>query len=212
MTERLTQAQRRAESTERLHRAFAELVCEQGYVLTTAAEIGERAGYSRNMVRDRFGSKEALFFDFTIATFLRPQRRSAAEGGTGLDRVLRMVDDVRTQAERDPVSLRASYVIMFESVVEGHPLSKPVLGGLATHTDRRARHLADGIADGSIRPDLDPRTEAELMLAEGMGIAYDDVVGLSGRPLPALLIFWRAEVEVRLAPRATRAGAPGPDG
>ena len=58
---RLTQVERVEESARRLLVATAELVAEQGFERTTAAEIGLRAGYSRSMVRDRYGSREALF-------------------------------------------------------------------------------------------------------------------------------------------------------
>src|ERR1700758_3499185 len=57
---RRTQTERVAESSERLLLAAAELTAEKGFERTTSAEIGERAGYSRAMVRGRYGSKEAL--------------------------------------------------------------------------------------------------------------------------------------------------------
>jgi hypothetical protein len=57
---RRTQRERTAESTRRLLDAAIELIAEKGFERTTAMEIGERAGYSRSMVRARYGSKEAL--------------------------------------------------------------------------------------------------------------------------------------------------------
>ena len=59
---RRTQQERVEESTQRLFRAAAELIAEGGYDAATAAEIGRRAGYSRSMVRARFGSKEQLVY------------------------------------------------------------------------------------------------------------------------------------------------------
>ncbi|WP_347338882.1 helix-turn-helix domain-containing protein [Mycolicibacterium sp. P9-64] len=47
------------ESSRRLAEAAIELIAEKGFSNTTAQEIGIRAGYSRAMVRERFGSKEA---------------------------------------------------------------------------------------------------------------------------------------------------------
>jgi AcrR family transcriptional regulator len=58
--ERRTQAQRRRESADRLLAAGVELIAEQGFARTTLAQIGERAGYSRETVRLRHGSKLAL--------------------------------------------------------------------------------------------------------------------------------------------------------
>src|ERR1700745_982557 len=57
---RRTQQERSAESARRLLDAAIELIAEKGFERTTVAEIGERAGYSRSMVRARYGSKEAL--------------------------------------------------------------------------------------------------------------------------------------------------------
>jgi AcrR family transcriptional regulator len=57
---RRTQAQRRAESEQRLLRAFAELIIEKGVAQTSLADIGRRAGYSSTLVHHLFGSKAAL--------------------------------------------------------------------------------------------------------------------------------------------------------
>ena len=55
-----TNRERVEESTVALVASAIELFARQGYERTTAAEIGTNAGFSRNMVRDRYGSKEAL--------------------------------------------------------------------------------------------------------------------------------------------------------
>jgi AcrR family transcriptional regulator len=199
---RLTQTQRREESTLRLHRAFAELVSTQGYIRTTASEIGEHAGYSRNMVRDRFGSKQDLFFDFTIAAILEQQQRSEAAPGTGMERVLRIVEDVRARAEHAPMDQQAAYTIALESAVAGHPLSALVLAGIGDQIDYLTRSIAEGTTDGSIRPDVDPRTEAERVMAVGMGLAFEHVSGVSGLSPLALVDLWRSAALDRLAPTA----------
>ncbi|KAA0080284.1 TetR/AcrR family transcriptional regulator [Mycolicibacterium sp. P9-64] len=56
---RRSQRERVEESSRRLAEAAIELIAEKGFSNTTAQEIGIRAGYSRAMVRERFGSKEA---------------------------------------------------------------------------------------------------------------------------------------------------------
>src|SRR5213076_237185 len=66
---RRTQQERVAESAKRLADAAFELIAEKGFERTTAAEIGERAGYSRSMVRDRYGSKEALLESLLASEF-----------------------------------------------------------------------------------------------------------------------------------------------
>jgi AcrR family transcriptional regulator len=52
---RLTQAERRARSERSLLDAAEQLFAEKGSHRTSLAEIGERAGYSRGLVGERFG-------------------------------------------------------------------------------------------------------------------------------------------------------------
>src|SRR6516165_10800072 len=98
-----TNRERVEESTFALIASAIQLFATQGYERTTAAEIGINAGFSRNMVRDRYGSKEALLQSVfnTFAELLLPTVRRE-RGGTGLDRVLGQVDDLLDAAEREP--------------------------------------------------------------------------------------------------------------
>jgi AcrR family transcriptional regulator len=59
-TARRTRAEQNADSGRRLLKALVDLVAEQGYEATSAAEIGLRAGFSRAMVHARYGTKDAL--------------------------------------------------------------------------------------------------------------------------------------------------------
>lgn len=54
---RRTQAERSAESEERMLNAAEQLFAEQGFVRTTLVEIGRCAGYSGGLTTHRFGSK-----------------------------------------------------------------------------------------------------------------------------------------------------------
>ena len=66
---RRTQRERVGESSRRLAEAAIALIAEKGYAATTAQEIGLRAGYSRDMVRVRFGTKEALLDTILTAQY-----------------------------------------------------------------------------------------------------------------------------------------------
>ena len=55
---RRTQAERRAKSQMRLLEAAAEILVEEGFAAATFDRISRRAGYSRGMVTERFGSKD----------------------------------------------------------------------------------------------------------------------------------------------------------
>src|ERR1700722_3737244 len=93
---RRTQRERSEQSASRLLEAAIELIAEKGFERTTVAEIGERAGYSRSMVRARYGSKEALLesiFGDELDRRLMPNTDDALRG---LAWVLARVDHVAT--------------------------------------------------------------------------------------------------------------------
>src|SRR5437899_2536302 len=94
----LSQEQRSSESSRRLLSAAIELIAEKGFERTTAVEIGVRAGYSRAMVRARYGTKEAL-----LETLLRSEYEpmflaAPTESATGLQTVLDQLGHLATQA------------------------------------------------------------------------------------------------------------------
>src|SRR5262249_21954789 len=104
------------ESTVALIASAIQLFARQGYERTTAVEIGINAGFSRNMLGDRYGSKEALLqsvFDAFAELLLPAVRRE--RGGTGLDRLLGQLDDLLDAIEREPETMRAMIVLTFET-------------------------------------------------------------------------------------------------
>src|SRR5687768_15343821 len=107
---RRTQRERVEESTRRLAVAAVELFGEQGFERTTAAQIGERAGYSRAMVRRRYGSKEALLEQLVeqeLATRITP---AGGDDRPGLERILAQVDRLIDFLEEDESTARAFFV------------------------------------------------------------------------------------------------------
>jgi AcrR family transcriptional regulator len=89
---RRTQQERVEESTRRLLEAGAELIAEGGYDAASAAEIGRRAGYSRSMVKARFGSKEQLVDAVIRSAYEGPLTEPLPESATGIERVLARID------------------------------------------------------------------------------------------------------------------------
>jgi AcrR family transcriptional regulator len=57
---RRTQSERKEQSARALLDAATALIAEQGFTRTTLGQIGQKAGYSRGMVTERFGSKSEL--------------------------------------------------------------------------------------------------------------------------------------------------------
>ena len=168
-----TNRERVEESTLALTASAIELFARQGYERTTAAEIGTNAGFSRNMVRDRYGSKDALLqsvfeeFGRRLLPAVRGER-----AGSGLDRVLGQIDDLLDAVEREPETMRAVIVLTFET-----PGPLQAFAGwfdrlIAAYEVELAAHLTSGQAGGSIRRDLDPVREAEVVVSHAIGLCF----------------------------------------
>lgn len=68
---RRTQAERREASEQRLLVAAAELIAEEGFAAASLQRIGERAGYSRGLASQHFGSKDGLVSALIAAVLAR---------------------------------------------------------------------------------------------------------------------------------------------
>ncbi|MGV0814109.1 TetR/AcrR family transcriptional regulator [Mycolicibacterium boenickei] len=172
---RLTQLERVEQSSRRLLQAAAELIVEKGWEATTAAEIGRRAGYSRAMVHARYGSKDAIldaFQDVYVAR-LNPDPEP---GATGLQQVLAHFDRVQEIHAEDAAVTRAMFVSAFEAVKTTSPLRDSVRAQLAGAAVKIEAGLRAGIADGSLRPDIDVDMALRDITGSIFGIAFQWVV------------------------------------
>jgi len=190
-----TNQERVEESTLALIGSAIELFARQGYERTTAAEIGINAGFSRNMVRDRYGSKEALLQSVfeTFAQLLLPAVRRERTGA-GLGRVLSQLDDLLHAVEREPKTTRAMIVLTFET-----PGALQNFAGwfdrlIASYEAELAEHLASGQRDGSVRSDLEPEREAEIFVSYAMGLCFRWALRHDGYDLPGEINAWRARM------------------
>lgn len=185
-----------AESTRRLIDAALQLIAEQGFERTTAAEIGERAGYSRNMVRDRYGSKEALLeslLENEMANRLLPDIRRE-RSGTGLDLVLGQIDDLLHAVETTPENMKAILVLSFEAPGPVSSIRGWYQDLIARFEAEMVEHLAQGQRDGSVRMDLDREREAEIYVSYGVGLCFRWVMFRDDFDFPSELKAWRARL------------------
>jgi AcrR family transcriptional regulator len=187
-----TNQERVEESTLALIASAIQLFARQGYERTTAVEIGINAGFSRNMVRDRYGSKEALLQSVfnTFAELLLPAVRDERRG-TGLDRVLGQLDDLLGAVEREPETMRAMIVLTFETPAALQNFSGWFDGLIADYEAELADHLAAGQADGSVRKDLDPAREAEVFVSYAIGLCFRSALRREGYDFVGEIKAWR---------------------
>jgi AcrR family transcriptional regulator len=169
---RRTQQERVEESTQRLMNAAAALIAEGGYDAASAAEIGRRAGYSRSMVRARFGSKEQLFDAVIRAAYEGPLTIPPPASATGMERVLARIDSVGRLVEENPELLRMLFAVEFQAAGRGSGMAARAASWIGQLRTDIFEALRDGQRDGSVSGDLDVEATAHGIVVEGVGSAF----------------------------------------
>jgi AcrR family transcriptional regulator len=167
-----TQLERTAESTRRLLDAAIELIAEKGFERTTAMEIGQRAGYSRSMVRARYGSKEALLESVLRDDYEPLMLVPEVNGQNGLDRAVAVLSRAFVAAEEQPALLRAFFTVCFETVGPVGHLRPWLIDWLNRVEAEVGAALRKGMKDGSVGPHVDPDVEARRVISFGLGIGF----------------------------------------
>lgn len=190
-TPRRSHRERVAESERRLLEQAVRLIAEKGFAQTSAAEIGQRAGFSREMVRARYGSKEALLASLLRETFEARLLPRWDSGASGAERVLAQVDGLRRELRRNPAALRAFFVLSFESVTPIQELRTWIEQRVGRYEEQTIAALRIGQSDGSVRTELDAAAEARRFIATGIGHAFRWTVTPDVFDYDAALVDWR---------------------
>ncbi|MCY1648493.1 TetR/AcrR family transcriptional regulator [Caulobacter sp. SL161] len=171
--ERRTQSDRRQQSEAELLRAAAELIAEQGVAAATFENIGARAGYSRGLATQRFGSKQGLI----EALIARLQARLQAQMDdrrldqlNGLEAVLGFVDAFLTTLAQDG-ELRAYFVMMAGAVGDMSDLRAPFAVAHKAAEERLEALVLRGQAEGVIRQTLDADAAALMVGSLLLGVS-----------------------------------------
>jgi AcrR family transcriptional regulator len=184
VTERRTQAERRAESRLRLIEAAIKLLGSHGYAGTSLVEIGKAAGLSRGLVSHHFGSKEACMQAVVATIRERAAAQLNAVDARGLAALDRLFEVYFGGVRRHDANARAMYVILVEGLT-----STPGLRSAVAKTNAITRgHIAEMVRDARAEHDDvggDSEVEATAVLIEGIlrGVALQyladpDVVDL----------------------------------
>lgn len=209
---RRTQAQRVAESDRRILDAATGLIATRGYSATTLEAIGSEAGYSRQLVTQRFGSKDRLL-EALIARHVDTLRKRADERRahlTGLAAIYSEIDSYLHALDAPGIESRAFFVLMLESVGPA-PQFRPVFASITSQwEDRLTRELQAGQDQGSLRPDIDARVEARLLIAALRGIRIRSMMDPGTRDVSVALNSLKVALAERLLGRVPRKVPPPP--
>lgn len=202
--QRRTQRERTEESARRLAEAAVALIAEKGYSKTTAREIGVRAGYSRAMVAERFGTKDALLDYILEREYEARIDVDPGPGATGFQRLIAPIEALQTFAEQDPQLLRAMLVLNFEAVHDPGILRQRIQQWLTRFQQTLADAVRAGQSDGSIAAGLVPGDVSRDILSAGIGYAYLWIVTPESLHLPTVLGQWRRRIAQGVASPAER--------
>jgi AcrR family transcriptional regulator len=192
---RRSQRERTEESAQRLLDAAIELIAEKGFERTTVAEIGERAGYSRSMVRARYGSKEALLESIFGAELDRRLMPRADQDLVGLEWVLARVDHVSALLDDERELMRAFCVMSLEAGIGIASLRSWYTTWLAEYERQLADQLRLGQAAGAVRAEIDPELEAGQFILTGLGLIFRWTLSSGSYDLGAQFRQWRERLQ-----------------
>jgi len=175
---RRTQAERRDESERGLVKAAIAVVFEEGVSAATFEAIGQRGGYSRGLVGQRFGSKLGLIE--AVITYLHDEKETLATGPSidnlpGLEALLTHVD-LYLQRLSNLGELGAYFRLMAWAVAD---ISAFRSAFAAAHDHVRERFEAwiiRGQHEGDIRPDLDPTAAALMVGSQLLGLSIQVLI------------------------------------
>ncbi|MFF7476938.1 TetR family transcriptional regulator [Streptomyces sp. NPDC008092] len=169
VVERRTQAERRAESRDRLIKAAIRLLAERGYAHASLVEIGRAAGFSRGLVNHHFGSKEACMRAVVEHIRNTAGLRTQKLGGRGADAIAALIDSYfDTLVDPANVNAQAMYVILVEGLTATPGLRAAVAETNALTRSFIAGHVAEMFDVPVDRGDGDPEVRAIATVIEGI--------------------------------------------
>lgn len=197
---RRTQAERVAESDQRMLRAAVEFIATRGSSQTTLEMVGVAAGYSRGLAQHRFGSKDGLL-EAVLAHVVKEYRARllpTLKGLSGLDALYCEIDAYLAGMDDPPMSSKAFFVLMLESIGPV-PQIRHVFADLS---DRWHKALAWQIRLGQQRGDIvrsaNPEVEAELIIAAVRGLRLQSMLSPPASNLAAAIAALKADIGQRL--------------
>lgn len=183
--------------------AATELIAEGGYEAASAAAIGRRAGYSRSMVRARFGSKEQLVDAVIRSAYEDPLTVQLPESATGMEHALARLDTMGRLVDENPAFLRRLFAVEFQSAGKMSDMADRAASWIGRLRSDMLVALRKGQLDGSVSDELDAEATAHAIVVEGVGSAFLWTVDPS-EDFRQRIDQWRARTVTTLTPGARR--------
>lgn len=168
-----TQEQRREESVSRMVQAAIELISEKGLAGLTMNEVGTKAGYSRGLAHNHFGSKEKLLEECLeqLSREFNAQRKKDGSDTRGIHGIYSLVDAYTQRPENAVNNIRAMFFIVLDSSVADSPLH----GFVHDYNEKNMAYVEYKLNEaktlGQIRADVDAKSAAFILMSLLRGIS-----------------------------------------
>ncbi len=198
---RLTQLERTALSDARMLEAAMQLIVERGTHNTTLKDVGERAGYSRGLAGNRFGSKEALFDlmvrDFNVKWAI--ELRRFVGSNVGLAALEGALEAVEHFLLNHTIKMQAMYILWYESISSYEIVRRRLAANHMAYRRDTERWIRQGIEAGAVRPSIDPACFAVEFNSFIFGIVYQWLANESAINLHTVFQHYRRSTIERLS-------------
>jgi AcrR family transcriptional regulator len=158
----------RADREEQIVRIAAEVFGARGFAATSVAEIAERAGISKPLIYNYFGSKEGLFsacLHRAGAILAEEMERIAGGDAVGLERALRTLEGIFTLLEPQPWIWRLFFDPTIPQGEEG------IAAEIARYTDRITALADQGVAEMMRLSGVDDPLDISALTSVWMSVA-----------------------------------------
>jgi AcrR family transcriptional regulator len=194
-----TQRERTAASRQAILDAAVRLIGEGGYRAATTTRIEDVSGVSRGLVGYHFRSKagltDAVVREVNEAFLARIGGLEVSSRPTGLDGVTTLLRGYLQRLGADPRLHRVMLVLIVESLAGQPELQDAVRANNELLRSALREQFARGVADGSVRSDVDPAVEAAVVAGTGRGLVLQWLADPEGVDLDAVTARAVAAVE-----------------
>jgi AcrR family transcriptional regulator len=176
------------------------LIVERGTHNTTLKEVGEKAGYSRGLASNRFGSKEILFAhlvkDFNEKWAAELRRFVAANDG--LAAISGALDAVEFFLLNRTSQMQAMYILWFESITSYPIVRRRLAANHIAYRRDTARWISQAIAKDEVSTTVNPESFAVEFSAFIFGLVYQWLASPSSINLHTVIQHYRDNTLARL--------------
>lgn len=147
-----------------------EIIARDGVRAVTMAAVGEAAGYSRGIVNHQFGTREGLMT--AVAKLAQSQFAPVAPGLRGRERIVSDVAAYLAALRSGPRDAGVFLRLWIAAIGDEEPgLRELFVERDASFRTYFAGKIAEGIEDGTIRPEVDAEAAGFAIVGQLRGIS-----------------------------------------